>query len=181
MKNLLTLLFTFVAVSSVAQGLDPNRYKNGMPHHPFRKIGKKYFDLRKLYEWDQVQMNLKIGETGSAMPLKDWIGDDHGGSQYKVYSVLKEGLLIEKRNFGNPYGEPFLLVNYPMEKTVVDGQTIRFFAMRSGQFKYWDKTVERYDYGTPYDPVAMKSAADAQKTNSTAGISVTNASPAPRH
>ena len=157
------------------------------PHHPYRKVGDKYYNLQPLYDWnkfwnlsDLQRSKLSPKELDRKRPMTAWIGT-HGdyigiATCYRVAGVFSDGLLIDQAQFSthnsNPfeYGNPFFLTNYPAFKQMSDRKPIEFFALRTGTYQYTDAigahhTVDLYDYGTPYDPFKL---AAQRKTNSIA-------------
>jgi hypothetical protein len=158
-----------------------------VPFHPYRKASDKYYSLQPIYDW------MKLPKSNeSTRPMLEWVGvPEHRayGLLYKVTQVLPDGLLvvssgeylvgIESSSFSSRVSshEPIFLKNYPFKKLCVDGQKIRFLAIKSGNYKYTgtdggSHTVELYDYGVPYDPKALQAAMQVQKTTNTTSLTV---------
>lgn len=139
-----------------------------MPYHPYRQIAGRYCDLRPVYLWRESylpkrhQADLEMqgaAVTGSSFdrahklseeanelerrrPLPEWIG---ATETFAVSQVWSNRLILCK--LGN---SPIVVTNHPLHDFVTDGDKIQFLA------------VPLFDYGIPYDPVALS----RNKTNS---------------
>lgn len=172
----------------------------GVPFQPYRKVGDRYYDLNPIYEWSKVLTTpinkLSARQRESKRPMPEWIGMpawiNSSSVSYEVFQVTDGGLLVRgvsyDTSYSRDYGSVFFLTNYPWVASVSEGKTIKFLALKTGVHKYRDtagapRTIDRYDYGTPYNPAAL--AAERAKTNSPSTAekqsnSVTNAPTKPR-
>lgn len=147
------------------------------PYHPYRKVGDRYYSLQPIYEWQKLLSipgnKLTPKQRASSRPMQEWIGERRDletpiDVTYRVASVAAEGLIITAESHGYRSGtlayRTLLLLNYPLQKKVADGQAINFLALKTGvrEVAGWG-TLEVYDYGIPYDPQAL--AAEKARTN----------------
>jgi hypothetical protein len=168
MRKLFISVVWLCAISLSAQ-------TSSMPYHPFRRVDGKVYDLRARYQWEAnwSQYDSKY-DADQAKPYKSWMGDEW--TTWKVLQVVDDGLLIEGEYktldldgppfYVTKHTEPFMLVNYPDQKTVVDNQVIHFLALKTGTYSYTSvgggtKTITKCDYGIPFTP---QPALPAEKT-----------------
>ena len=132
-----------------------------LPYHPYRKVGSKYYNLSKIYEW--VAKKNKYVEGLGPPPLSAWRGASV--AEYPIYTswvvdqVVDDGLIIHEQRLNaasmdTTDDNPFFLTNYPSANSVAENQKIRFLALRNGVYRYTDtagasRTIECWDYGTP--------------------------------
>ena len=167
-------------------------------YHPYRQVADKYYSLQPIYDWIGSKTNIK-------RPMPEWIGaGERPGyySDFKVESILPDGVLLrplpERSAIEVMYGERYpnkydaegdvksgiFLKNYPFKDRLVDNQKISFLALRTGNYQYTTTdnstvTVPLYDYGIPYDPLALQAAVHAKKmTNSISFKNIITNSPA---
>jgi hypothetical protein len=159
---------------SAAQAPRTQASVNGMPYHPFRKVGDRYYNLQPLYQdGEKVVRDPEAGrligqgwliaaEEGPAEPFGIPYGDLWRGP-YTVIQVTSEGLLVERTD---KRSQPVLryvyfLSNYPFASSAVAGQRIRFIALRRGVRRYTDiqqgtREIQVYDYGIPCAPSQLQ-------------------------
>jgi hypothetical protein len=74
--------------------------------------------------------------------------------------TLKDGLLVEVTSsaykMGITHTHSIFLTNFPGLSKAYDGQRIEFLALKTGLYKNASQTLERYDYGIPYNPFAKQ-------------------------
>ncbi len=160
MRAKIILLWAMVAAICTSAQTDWDLLQT--PYHPYRQVGNKYYSLQPIYDW----MNLPTSDR-TARPMQEWFGQP----EYRMYNlifrveqVLPEGLLltssgeylrgIERADFDSH--NPIFLKNYPYKNLLVDGQIIRFLAIKIGNYQYTATdgavhTVALYDYGVPCD------------------------------
>jgi hypothetical protein len=159
LRTFIVLSLMVTALSSIAQVVQ-------LPYDPVRKVGDKIYSLQPIYEW----LKLPISDR-TPRPMPEWVGVGSGHSyalDYRVEEIVPEGLML--RSSGERFvsesvseradydsHEMILLKNYPYKNSVVDGQKIKFLAIRTGNFQFTDtsggiSTIAAYDYGTPYIP-----------------------------
>jgi hypothetical protein len=136
-----------------------------MPYHPYRKVENRYYGVATLYN------------GGS---LTNWIVARNQADDWRVAQVIPSGLLIERTThtwsgyLGTSIDRTriYFLTNFPLRSRVVDGQRIDFIALKTGTFQYPDamgavRTVEKLDYGVPYDPAKLAAEAKTNQPSST--------------
>lgn len=170
-----TVGLALLVLLATAEGADPDPTKT-MPHHPYRKVGDRYYDLRPIYDWLRLENkagHIPIGQLKpedtqiGRRPMPEWIGANDYWSEnksYRVQMVLRGGLIVEQNSRNTTeYGNPIFLTNYPHKKEVTDRQGIKFLALRTGVYHHRTETIPFYDYGIPYDPAKL--LAERNRTN----------------
>jgi hypothetical protein len=156
-----------------------------LPYHPYRKVGSRYYNLQPLYDWiteiKQIQADTRgrfTIPTFPPCPMPGWYGiteGDIGATVFEVENVFDDGIMVRENRIGysgdETYGQEFFLKNYPYQ--VVDGQRIRFLALRNGAHD----GVPVYDYGVPYDPWKLLAESKAKTNNIQAGGNVSTNKP----
>ncbi len=166
----------------------------GMPYHRYRKVDTNYYDLQPIYEWLKILNKpgnqVTDAERNSVRPMPEWKApasrayDYHFITSFYVTEILNEGIIVEPRGTSDAggshttYGTRFFLVNYPYKDQLHDNQRIDFLALKTGLYRYEGQTLERYDYGIPFDPktVAAEVAAERARTNPVASSKITKPS-----
>lgn len=190
MKLIIASALLFAIIFNAHSGsYDVSRFG---PYDPYRFAGGRYWSLMPMYQnlggapppalagWKWFYSE---GPPGSR-PWRD------GETRFSVQQILPDGAVrIDCKTARYALADQLVpdfdhsslvLLHYPGQAALVDGQALNFLALHVGNRQYHDAdgvihTVPCYDYGTPYDPFAL-----AQKSM-TNHVKLTNGVPSKSH